>query len=68
MTACNLAISSDLVAKDCATWPVLDQERWKDLFDPARNWAGRRGSGRNSTKSGGFTVFTWWIWPWPDVP
>lgn len=38
MTACNVATSSELVAKDCATWPVLDQQRWKSLFDPDLNW------------------------------
>jgi integrase len=36
MSACNTTTSADLVAHDCRNWHPDDQERWKDLFDPAR--------------------------------
>jgi integrase len=38
MSSCNSTTSQALVAHDCRNWHADDQERWKELFDPARIW------------------------------
>lgn len=35
MTKCNRDQTTDLVRKDCETWPEAEQVKWMELFDPA---------------------------------